>query len=140
MFADLLQAVTEAAQKGAQLFYFGGATGFDILAAEAVLCAKKQGCPVALRAALPYKGFGRHFPPLWRVRQQACLRGCEKIVHVSAPEPGSYFRRNQYMVERSGLLICYYTGQPGGTRHTYQTAKRAGVSIQNLFGQMALLL
>ena len=44
-----------------------------------------------------------------------------------------YQRRNEWMVDRSSLLIAAYTGASGGTRNTIEYAKRqAGCEIHYL--------
>ena len=44
----------------------------------------------------------------------------------------AFLNRNRYMVEQSGLLLCYYDGRSGGTAHTVAQARRLGLEIRNL--------
>jgi hypothetical protein len=46
---------------------------------------------------------------------------------------GCYYRRDEWMVERAGRLICRYDGSPGGTRYTVRCAIRRGLEIVNTF-------
>lgn len=136
---DLRAAVARAAREGYRNFFFGGATGFDVLAAEAVL-ALQQEEGLHLYAALPYPDFGRYFGAEWQARQRACLQKSTGQVSVSlAYAPHCYYARNNYMVKSSSLLICYYTGEKGGTRQTVQAARKEGLFIRNLCGQESML-
>ena len=45
---------------------------------------------------------------------------------------GCYHVRNRYMVDRSGLCLCYFNHMQGGTAYTVAYAAREGVRLVNL--------
>ena len=52
----LKEIIRDLAGRGATTFYFGGARGFDLLAAECVLALKKEMPEVTLVACIPCGG------------------------------------------------------------------------------------
>ena len=40
--------------------------------------------------------------------------------------------RNNYLVDHASLLVAWYDGSPGGTRHTVSRALRRGLEFVNL--------
>lgn len=45
--------------------------------------------------------------------------------------------RNNYLVDHASLLVAWYDGSPGGTRHTVSRALRRGLEFVNLHPQRA---
>lgn len=121
-------------QIGVTDFYAGGALGFDMIASVAVLNLKGQLPDIRLHLALPcrdhmkkWKDFDRKLFERVRVR-------ADETVYVSEHySPSCMQRRNCYMVDRSGICVCYYRNEPGGTRNTVEYAKRKGLSVYNLY-------
>lgn len=50
---------------------------------------------------------------------------------------GCYAVRNNYLVDHASLLVAWYDGSPGGTRHTVSRALRRGLEFVNLHPQRA---
>ena len=85
-------------------------------------------------------GFGTGFQPVagfnWGAeRYDRVLERCDAVETVSESySRGCYQLRNRYMVDRSGRLICYFDGQPGGTAGTVRYAMKKTLEIVNLCG------
>ena len=43
--------------------------------------------------------------------------------------------RNRYLVDNSGLCLCYLVKRGGGTYYTVQYAKKQGLPVINLAGR-----
>ena len=125
--AARLQGIYEA---GYRHFICGMAAGCDLYFAEAVLALRRR-CPdVTLEAAIPCDGQADSWPVVMRQRYEALVAECDEVTFVQhAYTPGCMQRRNEYMVERSSLLLACYDGQPGGTMSTILLARRRGCQI-----------
>lgn len=131
-FSELLKnEIKKAISRGYKFFISGGGLGFDLSAAECVIDLKSEYPFISLEFALPcYDHYVR-----WRPKQiekfMSLLDKSDKIVYVSETP---YFKgcmaiRNQYMVERSSLIICVYNGSPGGTKNTLKYADKSFVDV-----------
>ncbi len=118
-------AVEKLISQGVDVFYSGGAVGFDTLAADIIMHKKLQYPNIKLIVVLPY---------------HKTIRSCEKhdgicnmpdeIITLSDNYyPGCMHVRNRYMVDRSTHLICYCMRDQGGTAYTLKYAKKASVDI-----------
>ena len=126
------RAVRDAAQRGYTRFLSGMSTGFDLWAAEAVLRAREH-WPVELLCAVPFDRQADSYPAAWKRRFNACLLAADRVYALSRTYyAGCYAARNQFMVDASSLLICYFDGRPGGTAQTVRMAEQAGLTIVNL--------
>ena len=47
---------------------------------------------------------------------------------------GCYQVRNEWMVDKSNLVISVCNGQKSGTKNTIDYAKRKGIKVNNLLG------
>lgn len=115
-------------------FYSGGAMGFDIIAAEAVLDLKKA-ClhPVKLICALPFKKQADTYTDGWKARYEAVLAAADEIVYTSEEyNKGCYSIRNRYMVDNSDYVLTWYDGAEGGTKNTVNYARKSGKTVVNL--------
>ena len=125
---DLHDAVMEAASHGFNTFIVGMAEGFDMLAAEAVIAVKKEVRDIRLVAVEPFddsrKRSGRY--------QEIIASANDVVTLPDEYSHGTYYVRNEYMVDNSSLLICYYDGRYGGTEYTVDYAKKKGVQVINL--------
>ena len=119
-------------REGVTEFLSGGALGFDLLAAEAVLRAREQ-LPVQLLCAVPFDQQADHYTPDWKRRFNHCLLAADQVFALSRRYyNGCYAARNRFMVDASSLLICYFDGQSGGTAQTVHMAGQSGLEIVNL--------
>jgi uncharacterized phage-like protein YoqJ len=137
--ARLANAIKAAYDNGFRRFYSGMARGFDIIAAEAVLHEKKTRSPdISLICAIPFEGQEDAWDRSWRKRYDKILREADdKIVLNEKYITGCYHERNRYLVDNSQLLICFYAGKSGGTRHTYEYALKKGLEIVNIWEELS---
>jgi uncharacterized phage-like protein YoqJ len=138
--ARLENAIKAACDSGFSRFYSGMARGFDIIAAEAVLREKNADKPdISLFCVIPFRGQEAKWPRKWRKRHDDILRVADEIIVLNEGYiTGCYHERNRYLVDNSQLLICYYSGKQGGTRHTYKYALEKGLEIVNLWDGVIL--
>lgn len=132
-FPQLYQAVvfvvTEMVKRGYTDFISGAATGFDTLAAWAVLEVKKTYPQTRLVMALPFPSQGSKWPEQQRKEYQQLLASADLVYEVS-PDPYAAWKlekRNRWMVDNSCCTITCWDGTPkGGTfnHYTYATKMR----------------
>ncbi len=129
--ADIRETVTDLASRGITRFCAGGAQGFDMLAALVVL----ETPGVSLTLILPC----REQTSRWRPADVGFYddvlgRASEVIYTADSYSAGCYHLRNRRLVEESSVLICYFTGKPGGTAYTVDYAMKKQLEIINLAG------
>ena len=132
--ARLAAALVSALDDGYRAFISGMAPGFDLAAAEAVLRLRERG--VRLVAAIPFRGQPHGYTADDRRRYDALLEEADEVrVLADRYSHGCYYRRDEWMVERSARVICWYDGDSGnsGTRYTVRRALSAGLEIVNVF-------
>lgn len=129
-----LALTLEAAwDQGYRHFYNGGALGFDLLAAEAVLACKCRHEEIALEMVIPHGHQTSGWQETERCRhERLCYAADERKILSPLYYRGCYHVRNRYMVDRSGLCLCYFTHVQGGTAYTVAYAAREGVRLVNL--------
>ena len=114
-------------------FYCGGALGFDTLAAQAVLKARRFHPQVKLILALPCRDQAEHWREADRLLYESVKRRADDVVYLSERYTRScMFERNRYMVDHSDVCVCYCTSDQGGTAYTVQYARCRGVPVINL--------
>ena len=111
---------------GVHTFYDGGARGFDMLAAMTVCKLRAQFPDVRLIWALPYKSESGAGEKIY----DSILGAGDRIVYVSENYHGGCMHaRNRYMVDHSGICVCYMTHAGGGTAYTVDYAAKKGLTI-----------
>ena len=115
-------------QAGFRHFLCGMALGCDLYFAEAVLTLRGEHPDVTLEAAVPCDGQAAAWTIPQQRRYDRLLSDCDTVSFVQhVYTPGCMQKRNQYMVDRSSLLMAVYDGQRGGTLSTLLYARRQGV-------------
>ncbi len=129
----LCREIGAQADAGRFGFLCGGAMGFDTLAAEAVLSTRARRPEITLTLALPCPGQHLRWPAAAQRRFTEILEQADEVVYVS-PEYHRFcmLQRNRFLVDHSGLLICYLTQERGGTAYTVSYALKQGVPVTNL--------
>ncbi|MCD7968783.1 MAG: DUF1273 domain-containing protein [Alistipes sp.] len=131
----LLGTIHKLAEQGYKTFLSGMAAGFDLMAASAVLLARNTYPEIELICVVPFPDQAFNFAPYWKVEHSNILRHAQRCLTLFGSYHRSvYHRRNDFLVENSSVLVCYYDGQPGGTHYTVTLAQRRGLEIINLFG------
>lgn len=131
--ALVLSAMRQVYRRGVRRFFCGGAVGFDLLAAQAVLAAREK-CPgLSLSLLLPCADQCRG----WRAEDIAlyediCRRSDE--VRVLAPHyyDGVMRLRNEALVDAADICIAYCTREASGAAQTVRLARRKGIEVLNL--------
>ncbi len=116
-------------------FIAGGAFGFDMLAAEAVLAARKQDSRVTLLLALPCRNQTAHWKnPSDIQRYQRLLDEANEIHYVQDTYSSNCMhKRNRWMIDNSAVCVAYLNDiQRGGTAYTVQYAASREVPVINL--------
>ena len=129
----LMAAIEAQIESGVTLFISGGARGFDLLAAEAVLAQKARHPHIRLLMALPCPEQTRGWPASEVRRYRRVLSLCdEQVTLAPAYSRECMLARDCYMVNRSARCICYLNRPRGGTAYTVRYAVKRGLEIINL--------
>lgn len=129
----LEETVRELTGQGVDGFWAGGALGFDTLAARTVLRLREEYPHIKLFLALPCLSQTRG----WKCGQvqtyEAIKESADEVVYVSREYTrGCMHQRNRYLVDHSGVCVCYLTKDTGGTAYTVEYARKKGLSVINL--------
>ena len=108
---------------GVRRFITGGALGFDMLCANAVLSLKKELNGITLTLALPCMGHDAKWSLSEKREFSEILNKADKTVYVSE-EYSRYcmFKRNRFMVDSSLYCVSYCTKKMGGSYYTVNYA------------------
>ncbi len=129
----LRPVIAKSIEEGYTTYITGMARGFDLLAADIVLEAKKRRSDIHLICALPIENFEKIWSPAEQRHYRAILSKADYIKVVSEHYSRSCFQvRNMYMVDRAARVICAYNGSAGGTLNTINYAKRNHVEVINI--------
>ena len=120
--------------QGITRFLSGGATGFDTLAANAVLTARNQNQAVKLCMALPCSNQDERWKPADRQTYKHLLETADEVFFVSEQPyfQGCMEQRNLYLIENSGVCVAYMKHGRSGTSQTVRFARERGLEIINL--------
>ena len=139
---DALRAVVrELYGWGFRVFWSGMALGFDLAAAEAVFALRGELPGLRLCCAVPFPGQADRFPEADRLRYMRILDRADEVATLAPRyEPRCYLRRDEFMVERSAAVVAWFDGGKGGTRYTWDYARRCKAERINLWcdGQQEL--
>lgn len=120
-------------EMGVTDFYAGGCTGFDTLAAQAVLEYRLEHPAVKLIVVVPHRDQPRGWSEDEQAEYQRILAAASEVVCLADHYyNGCMQRRNRYMVERSAVCISYQTKTEGGTASTVKSARAKGLTVWNL--------
>ena len=121
-------------ESGFRIFITGMAPGFDLAAGECVLSLRDELPGLRLHCAVPFAGHGKRLGEAVRSRYERILECADDVVVLSPRyDVRVYHRRNDYMVDRSSVVVAWFDGTPGGTAYTVLRAVRQGLDIENLW-------
>ena len=131
--AALLRHITALHADGYTDFLSGGAMGFDLLAAEAVLTLRPVLPGLRLLMILPCHGQDRAYSPADKQRYRALLEQAD-LVRYTAHDyyRGCMLARDRVMAQAAHYCICYLTRSTGGTAYTVRQCALRDVPICNL--------
>ncbi len=136
--SDVIQStleclIRELCENGCREFFSGGAIGFDMMAAEAVLKLKKTFPEIVLVMALPCRDQHIKWGKADRMRYEKLLNRADRIVYLcESYVTGCMHLRNKYMVDNADLCVAYLKKQGGGTEYTVRYAGEKGCRVVNL--------
>ena len=129
----LEKAIDEAISKGFVTFITGMAMGTDIWAAEIVLDRRKKNNDLHLICALPHPGFESRRSFVEKMRFSKIIKNADLVKEINDHYfTGCYQVRNEWMVDRSNLVIAVFNGQKSGTKNTVDYAKKKNVQVVNV--------
>ena len=129
----LQKTIKQLMKQDITTFYCGGALGFDTLAAQAVLKARRFHPQVKLILALPCRDQAEQWRETDRLLYESIKRRADEVVYFAEHYTRCcMFERNRYMVDHSDVCVCYCTSDQGGTAYTVKYARRRGVPVINL--------
>ena len=128
----LSETVESLALDGIEIFYCGGAVGFDAIAAEVVL-EKRERLGIKLCIVVPYSGQEDGYTPDQRRQYERILAAADERVTVSTKsDRNAYHIRNRYMVDRAEVCVAYLAFEHGGTAYTVKYAEKKSIPVINI--------
>ena len=119
--------------KGYTDFYNGGALGFDLLSAEAVLELREKYPQIKLHFIMPCNNQTRGWREESIIRYQSIRERADEVKCLSSVYyDGCMQARNRYMVDNSELCIAYLERATGGSAYTARYAEKNGVTVINI--------
>ena len=113
---------------GYRHFICGMAIGCDMYFAEAVIALRENHPDVELEAAIPCGTQPDKWNEAQRRRYNRLIDSADIVTVLQYTYTNDcMMRRNQYMVDRSSLLLACYDGKTGGTMKTILYAQRSGL-------------
>ena len=129
----LEDTLVDLAEMGYENFIAGGALGFDTLAEEKIIKLKNKYPKIRLVLALPCMEQTKRWTQSEKIKYEEIKRQADEIVYTSENySRGCMFKKNRYMVDRSGVCVCYLTKESGGTAYTVKYAKSQDLIIISL--------
>ena len=114
-------------------FITGGALGFDTLAANAVIEARKKNRQIRLVLALPCKNQTKGWRKSQIAEYKKILDFADEVIYVSDEYfSGCLHKRNRFMVTHSAHCIFYLTSERSGTAYTLRYAIENNLQIHNI--------
>lgn len=128
------RVIEQLYDRGYRTFLNGMAEGFDLIAAKRVISLKFKHSDIKLITVVPYPKQAAGLSDLWRRYHRYCSENADTIITTSPNYSyGCFYRRNDFLIDNCSLLVCYYDGQPGGTRYTTDKAHRQKIEIINIY-------
>ena len=123
---------------GSDMFFTGGAAGFDTLAAEKILSLKAEYPWITLILILPCspEEQTRSFPDGTKNTYYDILFSADKIIYISDKYyDGCMKERNQRLIDNAEICVCCYDKRrtASGTGQTVRMAEKKGITVINLY-------
>lgn len=116
-------------------FIAGGAVGFDMIAAEAVLAARERDPRITLFLALPCRDqTARWKNPSDIARYQRLVEKANAVHYIQDSYSSTCMhKRNRWMIDNSAVCVAYLNASAsGGTAYTVNYARGKDVPVVNL--------
>ncbi len=129
----LYKKICELAEKGCIIFNVGGALGFDTIAADMVLRAKKNHPQLQLHLYRPYPNQSERWSESDRAFYEMIKSKADKVYYsADRYSPAAISTRNRRLVDNSDYCIAYCTKSTGGTVYTLKYAVEMGLDFENI--------
>lgn len=120
-------------ENGTRDFISGGARGFDLLAALAVLGIQREFPQIRLRLYLPYPGYEKNWPEQDMSILHTVAAGAADIRYISEKyTAGCMKMRNEALVRDAYYGIAFQIAQHSGTAQTMAIARGYGREVVNI--------
>lgn len=117
---------------GYDTFLCGMAEGFDLAAAQAIIKLRTEFPNIRLIAVVPHPRQAESFEKQVKTLYAATMaRADDSIIICPQYSNDCFHRRNDFLVDNSTALICYYNGSKGGTAYTVKRAVKRGSKVIN---------
>lgn len=130
----VMKQILSLIDQGVDIFYVGGAIGFDMLAAEALLDLRdKENAKIKIISVLPFPEWREGWAENEKMRQDSIMEKSNEILYVN--KEGSreaYLSRDRKMVDESDYCIAYCTRRSGGTAYTIRYAMKKDLQVFNM--------
>ena len=129
----LYDQLEELYDRGIRHFICGMAQGSDLLFCEEALKLRQDKGDITVEAALPCPEQSGRWLPGQQARYRELLAACDFVTCLSQSYTADCMRRrNEYMVDKSCILLAVYSGRYGGTMQTVNYAARCGLEVIRL--------
>ena len=133
VFNNVERCILHLYRQGRKTYISGMSEGFDMLAAEAVLKLRQEYPDIKLIAVIPFIGQESSYSEQDKIRYDYICKSANNTYLISEKYYDRVFLdRNDYMLDHSSAVICYYNGQRGGTMYTFNRAVKRNMFIMNL--------
>ncbi len=120
-------------ESGYRFFGAGGATGFDTVAALAVLELREIYPHIRLILVLPHRAQAKHWSKKNVAVYEDTKSRADKVVYISDEfTKDCVYRRNRHFINESSVCICYLSREDSGTEKTVRAARKEGLQIINI--------
>lgn len=127
------RTIAELIAEGYDTFLSGMAVGFDMMAAKAVLRAKVANPHIKLVAVIPFSGQELRYNAQDRQLYADIFHQADDIkLMANGFGYQFYLMRNDFLVDNSSVVVCFYDGLRGGTQYTFTRARNENRRIINL--------
>ncbi|WP_176702589.1 SLOG family protein [Bacteroides thetaiotaomicron] len=140
--ADIKAALTELIREwhgeGVTNYLCGMALGFDLMAAECVLQAKRDFNDITLTVVIPFRDQCGMWNFKDRQRYHAVFRQADfRILLSERYYKGCLLVRNDFMLSHASLIVACYDGRRrGGTFYTCNRARAMNIPVINLYDRL----
>lgn len=132
----LIDTIKEQYTNGYRIFLNGMMSGWDVLAAEAVLTVRTGLADIRCVSVAPFKRSyfaNSNWTPDWKARALNVYRQSDLALSLSEQyQRGIYYSRDRFLIDHASLVVAFYDGQPGGTKYTLDYAARRHLKIINI--------
>ncbi len=133
LFRKLIDKVEALAREGYTVFNTGGAIGFDTMAAQAVLRARRKYPNIELHLYLPFPQQADNWPKTQRYTYEYIKEQADKI-NYATPDFKTFAlnMRNRQLVNNADYCVAFCHRPTGGTAYTLGYAIDEGLPFVNL--------